>query len=82
MTISPAQCRAARALLHWSQRDLTQRLGVALRTIADFERSARTPFERALRDIQVALETGGVIFLEEEPESGEVVRRRYTVLGE
>ncbi|CDX24410.1 Transcriptional regulator, XRE family (modular protein) [Mesorhizobium plurifarium] len=82
MTISPAQCRAARALLHWSQRDLTERSGVAMRTIADFERSARTPFERTLRDIQEAFEAGGIMFLAGDNVAGEGVRRRHAALGE
>jgi hypothetical protein len=74
MTVSPAQCRAARALLRWSQDELHQRSKVAQRTIADFERAARRPFERTLNDLQEALEAGGVVFLPENGEWGEGVR--------
>lgn len=74
MTISPAQCRAARALLRWSQDELHQRSKVAQRTIADFERAARTPFERTLNDLQEAMEAGGIVFLPENDEGGEGVR--------
>jgi len=38
--ISPAQCRAARALLNWSRDQLETRSKVAKKTIADFERGA------------------------------------------
>jgi hypothetical protein len=47
---------------------------VAQRTIADFERVARTPFERTLNDLQEAMEAGGVVFLPENEEGGEGVR--------
>lgn len=62
-----AQCRAARALLNWSQTDLAEHSKVAKQTIADFERGARQPYERTLRDIQAALEEAGVQFI---PENG------------
>ena len=41
MTISAAQCRAARALLNWTQDQLAQNAQVARATIADFERNTR-----------------------------------------
>ena len=63
-TISPAQCRAARALLGWGQKDVAQRGQVNLKTIADFERGARTPFPRTLRDIIAAFEAEGIRFIE------------------
>ena len=39
--INYKQCKAARALLDWSQEDLSQRAKVAKATIGDFERGAR-----------------------------------------
>ncbi len=47
---------------------------MALRTIADFEREARTPFDRTLSDVQMALEAGGVLFLPEDGAGGGGVR--------
>jgi hypothetical protein len=47
---------------------------VAQRTIADFERDARTPFGRTLSDISGALEAGGVVFLAEDDCQGGGVR--------
>lgn len=63
--ITPEQCRAARALLHWGQEDLEKAAAVAKKTIADFEREARTPYPRTLADIRAALEKAGVEFIDE-----------------
>lgn len=65
MSLSPAQCRAARALLDWSQAKLSTESKVATKTLADFERGNRTPYERTLNDIKVTLEAAGVIFVDE-----------------
>ena len=62
MSLTPAQCRAARALLGWSQQDLERTSRVAKKTIADFERGARSPFPRTLDDLVEALEKAGVEF--------------------
>jgi transcriptional regulator with XRE-family HTH domain len=75
MSISPEQCRAARALLDWSQSDLSSASKVATKTLADFERGNRTPYDRTLSDIQAALEAAGVIFVDENGE-GPGVRLR------
>lgn len=60
--ILPAQCRAARALLNWSQTVLAQKAAVAKQTLADFERGARQPYPRTLADIRAALEAEGIEF--------------------
>jgi transcriptional regulator with XRE-family HTH domain len=62
MSFTPAQCRAARALLNWSQADLAKESRVATRTIADFEREERRPYDRTLADIRAALESAGIEF--------------------
>lgn len=64
MSISAAQCRAARALLAWSQSDLCAAADVGRATLANFELEKSTPYGRTLRDIRAALETAGVTFLE------------------
>ena len=58
------QCKAARALLGWSRRDLSEAARVAERTIVDFERGARTPYERTLRDLEEAFQHAGIDFIE------------------
>jgi transcriptional regulator with XRE-family HTH domain len=62
MSFTPAQCRAARALLGWSQAELSEASRVATKTIADFEREERTPYERTLNDIRKALYEAGIEF--------------------
>ena len=63
MTITPEQCRAARALLNWSQPDLAEAAGTARGTIANFERGASVPHPNNLTDIRTALEAAGVEFI-------------------
>ena len=65
MSIDPAQCRAARGLLGWSQSDLSEASKTATKTVADFERGARVPYPRTLEDIRAALELAGVEFIAE-----------------
>ena len=64
MSISGSQCRAARALLAWTQDELSSRSAVAKKTIADFETGKRKPYDRTLVDIRAALEAGGVAFVD------------------
>jgi len=74
MSISAAQCRAARALLDWSQDQLAENAQVARATIADFERNTRMPIRNNLISIVGALEAAGVAFI---PENGEGVGVRF-----
>jgi transcriptional regulator with XRE-family HTH domain len=62
MTITPEQCRAARALLDWSQTDLAKAAGTGQATVARFERGARTPYANTLKALRATLETAGVVF--------------------
>ncbi|TIN10480.1 MAG: helix-turn-helix transcriptional regulator [Mesorhizobium sp.] len=64
MSISPAQTRAARALLNWSQGELSETAGVARATIAEFEGGRRQPIANNIAAIRAALEKSGVIFLD------------------
>ena len=65
-------------MLGWSQDELAQRAGVAKQTLADFERGARSPYSRTLADIREALETAGVVFIDEDG-GGAGVRLRKVV---
>jgi transcriptional regulator with XRE-family HTH domain len=51
-------------MLGWGREQLSRAAGVAPRTLVDFERGARQPYERTLIDIRTALEQAGVIFLD------------------
>ncbi|WP_237182118.1 helix-turn-helix transcriptional regulator [Roseomonas marmotae] len=71
----PAQVRAARGLLGWSQDQLAAASGVPKRTVARLELGEGTPQRRTLAAIRTALEAAGVIFVEENGE-GPGVRLR------
>jgi len=62
--MSPAQCRAARALIGLEQGDLAIAAGIARATLIDFEKDQRTPRPRTIAAIRAALEAAGVVFLE------------------
>jgi transcriptional regulator with XRE-family HTH domain len=46
-----------------SQSELAAANRVAVKTLADFERGTRSPYERTLEDIRRALEAAGVEFM-------------------
>jgi len=61
---NPAQLRAARALLNWSQEDLASRANVALMMIKNFERSLSDPRLSSMNKLKSAIEAAGVRFIE------------------
>jgi transcriptional regulator with XRE-family HTH domain len=63
MTFTPAQCRAARALLNWTQEDLVRECKITKKTIADFERGATSPRSQTLIQIIAAFEAAGIEFI-------------------
>ena len=73
MTITPAQCRGARAMLNWSQDELSKKAHVARATIADFEREVRKPIANNLLAIKKTLEKGGIEFISDQ-KNGEGIK--------
>lgn len=63
------QLRAARALLRWSQQDLSERCGVSVPTIKRLEAmdGEISGHSSTIRGIEQALEAAGVLFI---PENG------------
>lgn len=61
--ITPAQSRAARGLIEWSQEQLAQASHLGLSTIRDFEKGRRVPTHNNLEAIRRALEAAGVVFV-------------------
>lgn len=61
--MTPPQCRAARALIEWSQPHLAEASGLGLSTVVDFERSRRIVATPSIEAMRVALEGAGVIFV-------------------
>lgn len=68
--ITPAQCRAARALLDWSQQQLADAARVGVVTVRQFEGGGSQPRNATLDVIQRALEAAGVQFLNEGDTAG------------
>lgn len=65
--MTSAQVRAARGLLNWSVRDLSEHAGIHRNTVTNFETGRYAGSPEALAAIQAALEAAGVVFL---PENG------------
>jgi hypothetical protein len=66
--LTPAQIRAARALLHWSAEDLARESAVGLATIRRAENSQNETSMNVPNDLAVrrALEAAGVEFIDED----------------
>jgi transcriptional regulator with XRE-family HTH domain len=58
--MTPAQIRAARGWLGWSQGELAARAGVAKNTVYLFESGQRRPTENVLAALQQAIEAAGL----------------------
>ena len=65
MSLTAAQCRAARALLGWDQIDLAERAGVARSSVQDFEAEKRTPRPATTDSLLRALEAAGISFIKD-----------------
>lgn len=65
MNITASQIRAARGLLDWSQQQLATTANVGLSTIRGFETGKRVPIANNLQAIRTALETAGIIFIDQ-----------------
>lgn len=73
--ITPAQCRAARALLNWSQPELAGRCSIHVQTISNFEKEASTPTKKTLGIITAVLEYAGILLIDDDG----VKRRQETI---
>ena len=78
--ISPAQCRAARGLLSWTQADLAKAASIGIVTVRQFEGESGTPRTATLTVIRQAFEAAGLQFIPENG-GGAGVRLRNKVVG-
>jgi transcriptional regulator with XRE-family HTH domain len=63
--ITPAQCRAGRGLLSWSQQDLAEKSGVGIVTVHQLESGISNPRRATLEVIRRAFEVAGIEFIDE-----------------
>ncbi|WP_461384425.1 helix-turn-helix domain-containing protein [Devosia indica] len=68
LNMTPAQCRAARALLNWTQDQLATAASSGNSTVRNFEAGRSTPKPIHMDAMRSALEAAGVIFI---PGNGE-----------
>ena len=61
--MNAAQCRAARALLDWTQPRLAEAAGVGLSTVVDFEKERRAVSAEAVGKVTAALQAVGIEFI-------------------
>ena len=62
--LEPSQCRAARALLDWTQNDLAARTSISAVSIRAFEKGGAMR-ESNLRLLRLTFEAAGVVFQRE-----------------
>ena len=75
MTIGGSQCRLARALLGWSQRDLAAATHIGLRSLIDFENGARPLKPVLIAAIEKALSDQGIVWIDDADWVGVKIRR-------
>ena len=66
--LTPEQAKAARQLLGWSLSDLAGHIGVSTTTVWVFESGKPRPSVLNLDLVRIALESAGVIFVEDNGE--------------
>ncbi|WP_137126358.1 helix-turn-helix transcriptional regulator [Roseomonas sp. HF4] len=75
MPLSAAQCRAARALLDWTQAELARRADVSPGTVRGFEVGRHALHRATAAAIRHAFEVAGLVLLDPGQDGGEGVRR-------
>lgn len=79
MTITPEACRAGRAIMGWSMRDLADRAGLSLGAVNRLEGGETAPRGTTAAKIVAAFEAEGVELVADEERTGAVLvyaRRR------
>jgi transcriptional regulator with XRE-family HTH domain len=74
--INPAQCRAARGLLDWSQQELADRAGVGVVTVRQLEAGSHEPRRATQEVVRRCLEAAGIEFIDENGGGGGVRFRK------
>ncbi|MBN7758867.1 XRE family transcriptional regulator [Nitratireductor aquimarinus] len=77
MSITPEQCRAARAMTRVSREVLANAANVPIFVIEQYEQMLSEPDDAQLESIETALETLGAEFIDEDRYGGAGVRLRF-----
>lgn len=73
--MTPAQCRAARGLVDWTQSALAEQAGVTDVTIRNFEKGRTALQSASMQVVRSALQAAGVEFIDDERGEGVVKLR-------
>jgi transcriptional regulator with XRE-family HTH domain len=79
--ITPQQCRAARALLGWTQLTLADKAKIGVVTLRQFELGANMPRRATIHVIERALSEAGVHFIQEDEAGGAGIRFQKQITG-
>ena len=79
--LTPAQMRAARALLDWKQTDLAKAADVSEMSVKNIERGSTDPRVSTMEKIQASLEKAGVAFIDADRDGGPGVRLTIKAKG-
>ncbi|MER8447505.1 helix-turn-helix domain-containing protein [Mesorhizobium sp. M1066] len=79
--LTSQQCRAARAMLKWSQVRLAAKCGLSEGTIGSFESGRRIPSSAKLAAIRRGLEAAGVVFIDQKVARAKSDPPRQTIGG-
>jgi DNA-binding XRE family transcriptional regulator len=74
--MEPMQCRAARALLAWTQEETAHAAGISGVTVRNFEAEITNPNPATLVVLRLAFEKAGVEFLDGDQPGVRMKRRR------
>jgi predicted transcriptional regulator len=78
---TPAQLRAARALVGWSRDQLAAAAGVSAIAIKSFELGTTDPRVSTMMSLKSAVERGGVVFVDADERLGPGVRLKSNAGG-
>lgn len=70
----PASCRAARALLSWSQAKLAEEADVGVMVVKNYEGGKVDTAHSSWRKMKTTLEREGIVFIEDDAEVGAKLR--------
>lgn len=72
--MTPAQCRAARGFLDWTQTQLAEASGVAVTTVRAFEADERNTNRSTVTALKLTMESAGILFIPADTTAGPGLR--------